>query len=118
MSDIVVVYKSKYGYSEKYAKWISDALSADIFRTNQIKPDKLKSYSNIIYCGGLYAGNILGFPLIKKNYSELRNKKLIIAAVGATLKNDEAKEELKTKNLTDEMKNKVHFFFPEGWPGL
>jgi len=88
MSSIVVVYKSKYGSSEKYAKWIAEALSADIFKSNEIKPDKLEAYTTIIYCGGLYVGGILGFSLIKNNYSKLRDKKLIVAAVGATLKID------------------------------
>lgn len=114
MSNIVVVYKSKYGSTEKYAKWIAEALSADIFGANEITPNKLENYTTIIYCGGLYVGGILGFSLIKKNYSKLQNKKIIVVAVGATLKNEEVKEELKNKNLTDEMKNKVHFFVLRG----
>jgi len=114
MSNIVVVYRSKYGSTEKYAKWIAEELSADIYKSNQIKPDKLEKYSTIIYCGGLYVGGILGFSLIKKNYSKLCNKKLIIVAVGATLKDKDAMEELKNRNLTPEMKNKVHFFLLRG----
>jgi flavodoxin len=49
MSNIVVVYKSKYGSTEKYAKWIAEALSADIFKSNKIKPDMLENYSTIVY---------------------------------------------------------------------
>jgi len=114
MSNTVVVYKSKYGSSEKYAKWIAEALSADIFKSNQIRPDKLEKYTTIIYCGGLYVGGILGFSLIKNNYSKLRDKKLIVVAVGATLKNDDILGELKSKNLSDEMINNVHFFLLRG----
>lgn len=97
MSNIVVVYKSKYGSTEKYAKWIAEELSADIFRANQINLKKLEKYTTIVYCGGLYVGGFLGFSLIKKNYSKLSNKKIIIAAVGATLKRRKHKKSLRTK---------------------
>lgn len=114
MSNTVVVYKSKYGSTEKYAKWIAEALSADIFKSNQIKIDKLEKYTTIIHCGGLYVGGILGFSLIKNNYPKLHNKKLVVVAVGATQKKEDAVEEVKNKNLPDEMKNNVHFFLLRG----
>ena len=114
MKKVAVVYKSKYGSTEKYAKWIAEDTCADIFKVSEIKADRLKEYDTIVYCGGLYAGGMLGFSFIKNNYNKFCSKKLIVVAVGATLKKDEAIEEVKNKNITDEMKDKVQFFLLRG----
>ncbi len=114
MKKVVVVYKSKYGTTEKYAQWIADETGAAIYKSGDISADGLKEYDIIVYCGGLYAGGMLGFSFIKKNYKKLCNKKLIAVAVGATLKKDGALEELKNQNLTAEMKDKTPFFLLRG----
>ncbi len=114
MKKVAVVYKSKYGSTEKYANWISDDLCADIYKVNQVKVNTLQGYDTIVYCGGLYVGGILGFSFIKKNYSKLREKKLIVVAVGATLKKSDAVEEIRNHNLTDEMKGNVELFLLRG----
>lgn len=114
MKKVAVVYKSKYGSTEKYAKWISEDIRADIFKVSQIKADKLKEYNTIIYCGGVYVGGILGFSFIKRNYPKFCDKKLIVVAVGATLKKDEEIEEVKNRNLTADMKDNVQFFLLRG----
>lgn len=114
MKKTAVIYKTKYGSSEKYAKWIAEDSSADIYKVKEIKPEGLEQYDTIVYCGGLYAGGVLGFSFIKKNYHRLSDKKLIVVGVGATLKEGDATEEVKSQNLTDEMKDKAQFFLLRG----
>jgi len=114
MKKVIVIFKSKYGSTEKYAKWISEEVSADIFKVSEMKPDILMEYETIVYCGGLYAGGLLGFSFIKRNYHKIYDKKLIVVAVGATLKKDKALEEVKQQNLTDEMKDRVQLFLLRG----
>lgn len=114
MGKVAVIYKSKYGSTEKYAQWIAQDVSADLYKVNDIKADRLNFYDTIVYCGGLYAGGLLGFSFIKKNYSRIKDKKLIVVAVGATLKKEEAGEELKAQNLTGELKEKAEFFLLRG----
>lgn len=114
MKKVVVIFKSKYGSTEKYAKWIAEDVSADIFKAGEVKTEELKEYDTIVYCGGLYAGGILGFSFIKNNYLKFCDKRLIVVAVGATLNRDEAIEEVKAQNFTDEMKDIVQFFLLRG----
>lgn len=114
MKKVIVVYKSKYGTTEKYAKWIAQAVDATLCKADDVDIMTLKDYETIVYCGGLYAGGLLGFSLIKKHYLELSNKKLIVVAVGATLKKTEAIEEVRNQNLTDAMKEKTEFFLLRG----
>ena len=52
----VVIYRSRYGHTEKYAKWLSEKLNADLFEASQIKGLDFSRYDNIIYGGGLCAG--------------------------------------------------------------
>lgn len=114
MKKVAVIYKSKYGSTERYAKWIAEDAGADLYKVTEIKADKLMDYDTIVYCGALYAGGMLGFSFIKKNYSKIKEKKLIVVAVGATLKKEDAKEEVKAQNLTTEMLDGTQFFLLRG----
>ncbi len=49
---IVVIYKSKYGSSKKYAQWIAEEVNGDLFNSSNIKEEKLKEYDIIVYGGG------------------------------------------------------------------
>lgn len=114
MSTIAVVYKSKYGSTERYARWIAEKAGADLFSAGQITIDALLSYDTIVYGGGLHAGGIFGFSLIKKNYHRLKDKRLVVFAVGATLKKEDAVAELKRINLTPEMQETTAFYLLRG----
>ncbi|WP_334310276.1 flavodoxin domain-containing protein, partial [Clostridioides difficile] len=48
MKSVVVIYKSKYGSTKKYAKWLSELLSCDIFETKNINIEKVMKYDTII----------------------------------------------------------------------
>ena len=80
----VVVYKSKYGSTKKYAQWISEELNCDIFDIKNITIDFLSGYDTIIYGGGLYAEVINGLYIITKNISKLKDKKIIVYTTGIT----------------------------------
>ena len=114
MSKIAVVYKTKYGSTEKYANWIAQSVEADLFKAKETKIDALLSYDTVVYCGGLYAGGILGFSLIRKNFDKLSGKRVIVVAVGATLQKEEAVKAVKGRNLPPAMLDKVPFFLLRG----
>ncbi len=114
MSKTIVIYKTKYGSAKKYAHWISQSLGADLFDVKDVSVQMLNSYDTIIYGGGLYAGGLLGFSFIKKNYELIKNKNVVVFAVGSSLNPDKTEEEIKNRNLSDEMKEKVKVFFLRG----
>ena len=114
MKKAVVIYKSKYGSSEKYAKWIAEETNADIFKLKEIKINILENYDTICYCGGVYASTINGFSKIKKNFDKISNKKVIVVAVGTAPNNNSTKRSLKKSNFTDEIKDKINFFVVRG----
>jgi flavodoxin len=115
MNKIAVVYKSKYGSTQKYAKSISVRLNADLFEYSNVKPDNLNEYNTIIFGGGLYAGGINGISLISKNYQNFKNKNLIVFTVGLAATDDEKIfVPIIKKNFTEEMTSNIEFFHMRG----
>lgn len=109
---IVVVYTSKSGFTEKYAKWIAEELGADIFSAKKVNVSKLMTYDTIIYGGSIFASNIVGSKLITNNMEQFVNKKLILFAVGATSMNES--EKIKTlwdSKVTKEQQQSIKFFY-------
>ena len=80
----VVIYKSKYGSTKKYAKWIAEELNCPIFDAKDISKTDLLDYDTIIYGGGLYAEIISGVGLITKNFDNLKGKKIAVFSTGIT----------------------------------
>lgn len=115
MSKIVVVYKSKYGSTKKYAEWVSSELKADLFDYSQIKSEVLSEYSTIIYGGGLYAGGINGISLITKNFQNIKDKNLIVFTVGlAGTDNKEIFKPIIEKSCPEEVREMIKFFHFRG----
>jgi len=114
MKKTIVLYKSNYGSSEKYAKWIAEETNADIFRLKDIKMGILENYDTICYCAGVYASAINGFSKIKKIFDKISNKKIIVVAVGAAPNNNKTKISLEKSNFTDKIKDKINFFVVRG----
>lgn len=110
----VVVYRSKTGYTKKYADWLKEELHCDLLEGNKTKATDLLSYDTIIYGGGIYASQINGVKLITGQMEQLKGKKIIILAVGsAPVKDDTASEILKA-NIPEEFRDKVKVFCLRG----
>ncbi len=80
----IVVYKSKYGATQTYAKWIAEELNFDIKEHKEMSAEKLAQYDTIIYGGGIYAETIAGVTLITKNMEKLKNKKIAVYTTAIT----------------------------------
>lgn len=78
-----VIYKSHYGSTETYAKWLAEDLNADLLQADRVKPADLQQYQTIIYGGGLYAGGVNGLDLLIKNFESIKSKSIYLFTVGA-----------------------------------
>lgn len=110
----VVIYKSKTGFTKKYAKWIAEELSADIFDASKVNVHMLDKYDTIIYGGSLYAVGIIGIKLIRKNIKKLKNKKLVVFATGASPLRDNVINEVIDKNFSVDERRYIKFFYLRG----
>lgn len=108
----IVVYKSKYGYTKKYAQWLAEILGCDI-KENASLADVM-GYDTIIYGGGIYAGRINGAKLITKNLEKLSGKKLALFAVGANVGRHDEIEAFWEKSLDKTVREQVPHFYLRG----
>jgi menaquinone-dependent protoporphyrinogen IX oxidase len=111
---VVVVYQSKSGFTKNYATWLANDLNCDLLDGTKVRIGDLLGYDTIVYGGGLYAIGIRGVKLITKNYEQLKNKKLIVFAVGASPSREETTEEVRKINIPAEQLDKIHFFYLRG----
>ncbi|MBN7774195.1 flavodoxin domain-containing protein [Clostridium aminobutyricum] len=111
---IAVIYNSKSGFTQKYARWIAKAVQADLLIGKKTKAEDLLHYDTIVFGGGLYAGGINGLKLITKNYSNLKDKKIAVFCLGATPVRDEIVEEVRNKNLNVQQQESIQFFMLRG----
>lgn len=115
MGNKVVIYKSKYGSTKKYATWIAERLNAEVFEEGEVKEEKLSEYKTIIYGGGLYAGGILGSSILSKNYDQIKDSNIVVFTVGLAATDDKSIfDSIIEKNFPGEMKNNIKFFHLRG----
>ena len=105
----VVIYKSKYGSSKKYAAWIALKLDADLYEIKDITPSQLDQYNTVIYGAGVYAGRINGIKFINKNINRLQSKNTIVFAVGIESDLYNVKEMLEL-NINKDFVKKIDVF--------
>ena len=61
----IIIYGSKYGSTEKYAKELARRINVEAIEYDKIK--NINDYDYIIYLGALYAGGVMGLvKTIKK----------------------------------------------------
>ena len=65
MKKTALIYHSKHGSTEKYAKWIAEETGADLFKDGEVKAADLAGYDRIIYGGAIHSGGIMGMNFEK-----------------------------------------------------
>lgn len=115
MKRCVVLYQSKYGTTKQYAEWLAEELSCDLIETKKARISHIEKYDTVILGGGIYASGIAGFSFLKKHYERLKNKKLIVFAVGASPYDEKAIAALKERNFKTEYSHIPLFYCRGAW---
>lgn len=113
MSKGIILYQSKYGATKKYADWLVEMTGYDCIETKRVKLDQLQNYDVIILGGGVYASGIAGLHFLKKNISNLSDKKIAVFAVGASPYDEKAIMQIREMHFKDEL-SKVPLFYCRG----
>lgn len=115
MSSRVVIYQSKYGATKKYAEWLAEELSCDLVETKKVTIEQIEKYDVVILGGGIYATGIAGISFLKKHHERLKNKKIIVFAVGASPYDEKAMIVLKERNFNAEFSHIPCFYCRGAW---
>ena len=79
-----VIYQSTYGHTEQYAKWIAEALGADLISGKKATVSDLMPYDTLIFGGPVYIGSIKGGKLLRDNFAQLAGKRIALFTVALT----------------------------------
>lgn len=109
----IIVYKSKYGATKKYAEWLADATGFDIIEVSDAKVSFLRDYDVLVFGGGVYATGVPMVRFLKKNIKALSDKKIIVFCDGASPYEENAFKEVKEHVMTGELQ-KIPFFYCRG----
>lgn len=110
----VVVYRSSTGFTKNYATWLSEELKCDLMEGKKAKATDLLKYDTIIYGGGLYASGLSGVKLITGNFDQLKGKRIIIFAVGASPVKEGTTKEIRKANIPAEIDHQIEFYYLRG----
>ena len=111
----IILYKSKYGATLKYAEWLSAETGFDVCSVEKAKVQDIEIYDVIIFGGGVYATGIAGLNFLKKNMACLNNKKVIVFCDGASPYDEKALLEIKKRNMNGALSNVPLFYCRGGW---
>lgn len=114
MSKIGVIYKSKTGFTQKYAQWIAEETGCDLIPYEQREQADYSHYDTILYGGGVYAGTIGGIKWFRKKLPELSGKKIGVFATGSRPEHTPGLEKEWKQNFTPEEWGRVKVFYMQG----
>jgi menaquinone-dependent protoporphyrinogen IX oxidase len=112
----IVIYKSKTGFTKKYADWISEELGCPSLSYGEFKSEMIHDYDLIIFGSRIHAGKVDGFSEFKRVLGERSSAKLVVFATGATPAAVEDTIDIIWKtNLSEaERKDIPHFYLQGG----
>lgn len=111
----IILYQSKYRATKKYAEWLQAATGFDCMETPKAVPAEVAEYGDIVLCGGIYASGIAGISFLNKNIDKLKDKRIVILCVGASPYDENAFAEIKSHNLTGNLKGIPIFYGRGAW---
>lgn len=84
----VVLYKSRYGHSSLYAKWIAEELDFELKELSSFKKKEINEYQTIIFGSGVYMNRLNAIKYVLKMF---QTKPIIIFACAG---NDNVQSEI------------------------
>lgn len=111
----IVLYRSKYGATKKYAEWIAEETGYDIKDITKTSKKDIENYDVLILGSGVYAMGISCLSFLRKNPDLIKNKKIYVFCDGASPYSEEAFEAVKSHNMKDDLKDIPMYYFRGGW---
>lgn len=92
----IVVYQSKTGFTEQYAKWIAEALGCTAKPLKQVSQAELQGYEQMIFGGWIMGNMVMGLNKLRAMAAPAA-----VFAVGSTPAYEEVVEKIKAQNNLD-----------------
>lgn len=79
----IIIYRSKTGFTEKYARWLEEDLGCDCVPYEKRGTVDFDKYQTVVFGAGCYIGKIDKLGWLKKQLPRLRGKKVAVFFTGA-----------------------------------
>jgi len=106
----VIVYQSKTGHTEAYAKLLAERLNCKVLDSKAFNRNTASEYNQYIFMGWLRAAKIAGLNAFLRKVDPDSN--IVIGAVGASPKSHDYTEKVRNANFQD--KNSYPLFIFKG----
>lgn len=111
----VIIFKSKTGFTERYAEWIKAEIDAELVPYKKRKRVELEKYDMVIFGSRFHMGMISGIGWFKKQLPRLAGKKTVVFATGASPSEAEELKNAYLQNFTAEEYRMIKpFYFRSG----
>lgn len=108
---IVLIYHSKTGMTEKYAKWLCEELPCALVPYQDRNNTDLAAYDAVIYAGGFHAGKISGISWLKTKLPQLAGKTVFVLATGASPADSPGVQDALDGNFTPDERELLRAFY-------
>lgn len=108
---ILLIYHSKTGLTQQYAKWLSEELPCELVPFHKRETVHLEGYSAIIFAGGFHAGKISGISWLKAKLPSLSGKTICVLATGATPPDAPGVQEALDQNFAPKEREQLRPFY-------
>lgn len=112
----VVLYRSKTGFTKKYAEWIAEDLSVEAHNLDDVKDlnELLQGIDTLIFGGGLYAIGINGLKKLLTDQGMRDIKNVFVFCTGLSLDSDDVQREIYENNIKGVEKLNVKLYYYRG----
>lgn len=98
MTETLIVYRSKYGATKRYAEMLAARTGADLRENRDLCAGDFAAYDTVLFFCAVYASGLSGLQALTKNRTALAGKRVAVFAVGASPYDENALAELKTRS--------------------
>jgi menaquinone-dependent protoporphyrinogen IX oxidase len=111
----VIIYKSKYGATEQYADWLSDAIQCAAMRPGKISHGRLGEYDLLILGSPVYIGKLQIRKWLREHLSAFAKKQVILFIVCGTSEGEpDEQSRIVHDNLPPDFIARTKIFFLPG----
>ncbi|MBA2501185.1 MAG: hypothetical protein H0V30_15825 [Chitinophagaceae bacterium] len=100
-----IIYQGKYGATRQYAEWLQETLKIPVSKPKDLTNKEFKDADYLVIGSSVYVGKLIISNWLKKNASDLVNKKIFLFIVSAT----PAHEKLKLENFLTSVPAEIRY---------
>lgn len=107
-----IYYKTKYGSTEEYAKWLSGEVGFEL--KNLADRPKIGNEQIVVIGSSLMMGKVTAAGWIKNNWDKMKDKKLVLFCVGGSKIGSQDRLDILTRSLPKEILERMKVFHLPG----